>query len=154
MQQSTGVTSQKKATQPVEAPSASTATQPVKAPGALITTQLVESPSVTTGMQPTGQDTAFAADKPEVQPPDITGQSAPVMKNRATSLTGTGTDDRQFSDNASLAYIDEEGEVSDLESAGPDREELVDVDQELSAELTYRETVCGVTSFMGWSLVP
>ena len=29
-----------------------------------------------------------------------------------------------------------------------------DVDQELSAEQTYRETICGVRSFMGWNQVP
>ena len=44
--------------------------------------------------------------------------------------------------------------VSDLESAGPDREELVDVDQELSAEQTYKETICGVRLFMGLHQVP
>ena len=51
--------------------------------------------------------------------------------------------------------MDEEGEVSDQESAGPDDEELLqDVDQELSEKQTYRETIWGVRSFMGWKQVP
>ena len=58
----------------------------------------------------------------------------------------------QFSDHAS-SYADE-SEVSDLQSSGPDREELLDVDQELSAEQTYRETVHGVRSIMGWNGIP
>ena len=40
------------------------------------------------------------------------------------------------------------------QSTGPDQEELLDVDQELSAEQTYRETLCGVRSFIGWNQVP
>ena len=44
-----------------------------------------------------------------------------------------------FSDHAS-SNVDEEGKVSDLESASPDCEELLDVDQ------TYRETIHSVRS--------
>ena len=82
-----------------------------------------------------------------------------MLKKRATSLTGSGvpveepaSDAEQFSDQAS-SYADE-GEVSDLESTGPDREELLDVDQELSAEQMYRETLRGVRSFMDWMDIP
>ena len=42
----------------------------------------------------------------------------------------------------------------DAQSTGPDCEELLDVDQELSAEKTYRETIRSVRSFMGWNQVP
>ena len=41
-----------------------------------------------------------------------------------------------------------------MDRSSPDREELLDVDQELSAEQMYRETMCGVRSFMGWTQVP
>ena len=58
------------------------------------------------------------------------------------------SDVEQFSDHAS-SHIQEEGEVSDLESVGPNCEELVHVDQELSSEQTHRETLPGVSSFMG-----
>ena len=44
------------ATQPVEGPGALIATQPVEAPGAFITTQPVEAPGATTVMHPTDQD--------------------------------------------------------------------------------------------------
>ena len=43
---------------------------------------------------------------------------------------------------------------SDAQFTGPDREEILDVDQELSAEQTYRETIRDVRSFMGWNQVP
>ena len=41
-----------------------------------------------------------------------------------------------------------------MESTGPDREELLDVDQELTAEQTYRETLRGVRSFMALNDIP
>ena len=43
---------------------------------------------------------------------------------------------------------------SDAQSTGPDHEELLDVDQELGAEQTYRETIRGVRSFTGWNQFP
>ena len=71
------------------------------------------------------------------------------------SLSGSGVpaeelaaEFEQFSD-----HVDE-SEVSDLESTSPDQEELLDVDQELSAEQTYRETMHGVRSFMAWNDIP
>ena len=67
VQQTAGVTGQKKATKPVEAASASTFTQPVEVPGILIATQPVEAPGAATEMKPTSQDTTQAADRPEVQ---------------------------------------------------------------------------------------
>ena len=58
----------------------------------------------------------------------------------------------QFSDRAfSLA---DDAEVSDLESTVPDRKELLEVDQELTPEQTYRETLRGVRSFMAWNDIP
>ena len=47
-----------------------------------------------------------------------------------------------------------EGEVSDLKSTSPDQEEMLDVDQDLSAEQTYRETMRGVRSFIAWADIP
>ena len=41
-----------------------------------------------------------------------------------------------------------------MESTGPDRGELLDVDQEVSAQQTYRETLSGMGLFMGWKQVP
>ena len=42
--------------------------------------------------------------------------------------------------------LDEEDELSDVQSTGPDHEELIDVDQELSAEQTHGESLHGVKS--------
>ena len=42
----------------------------------------------------------------------------------------------------------------DEQSTAPGHDNLLDVDQELSAEQTYRETLRGVRSFMGWNQVP
>ena len=77
------------------------------------------------------------------------------------SLTGTNalsdepdSDGEHFSDHASPTCMVEEGEVSDLESASPDCEELLDVDQGISAKQTYRGTIHGVRLFMGWNQVP
>ena len=41
-----------------------------------------------------------------------------------------------------------------MESTSPDQEELLEVDQELSAEQSYRETLRGVRSFMAWNEIP
>ena len=44
--------------------------------------------------------------------------------------------------------------MSDLDSAGQDQEELLEGDQELSAEQSYRETLRGVRFFMAWNDIP
>ena len=51
---------------------------------------------------------------------------------------------------SSTQPMEEEGELSDQESTKPKQ----DLDQEVSEELTYRETVIGVRSFIGWKQVP
>ena len=144
----------------------------------LLATQPVEVPGATSEMQPTGQDTSlpFTADRPEVQPPGAasqiftsgrpevqppgpTGQLATFVKKRATSVTSSRvpaeepvSDGEQLSDRAS-SFADE-GEVSDLESSSRYREELLDVDEELSAQQNYRETMHRVRSFMAWNNIP
>ena len=190
VQQSTGFTGQKqsssaasqrevkKATQPVEAPSALTATRPTEAPGAVVATQPVEAPGASSEIQPTGQDSSVSFDvdrpemqppgpasqifysgRPEVQPPGPAAQPATVVKKSATFPTGSGVpveelaaEAEQLSDRASSNA--DEGEVSDLVSSGPDWEELLDVDKEVSAEQTYRETMRSVRSFMAWNDIP
>ena len=52
----------------------------------------------------------------------------------APVIDTTGQDSDQFRDQASS--LADEGEVSEVESTGPDCEELLDVDQELTAEQT------------------
>ena len=106
-------------------------------------------------MLPTGQESSLPAEvyRPEVQPSGPTAQPATFFKQSAMSLSGSvapveepAVESEQFSDRASSCA--DEGVVSDLESTGPDHEELLDVDQELTAVQTYREMLRGVRSFM------
>ena len=89
---------------------------------------------------------------------DPTGHSA-TAKKRSSTITGPtvpveepASEAGNISDRTSS--ITDEGEVSDLESTGPDQDELLDGDQELSAEQSYRETLHGVRSFMAWNEIP
>ena len=75
----------------------------------------------------------------------LTGATAPTEE--------PVSDEDHLSDHLSHS-IEVEGELSEVQSTGPDCEELLDVDQELSAEQTYREMIRGVRSFMGWNQVP
>ena len=86
---------------------------------------------------------ASVSGRPEVQPPGPTTADQPE---------DFASEDDQFSDQPDLSL--DEGELSEVLSVGPDREEPIETDQELSAEQTYRETLRGVRSFMGWEQVP
>ena len=125
----TGVTGKKK-----------TATQPVEAPGVKkLATQPVEASGAGTEIPPTDQTAVSSAGasvsgRPKVQPPGPTTADQPE---------DFASEDDQFSDQPDLS-LDEEGELSEVLSVGPDREELIETDQELSAEQTYRETLRGV----------
>ena len=61
------------------------ATHSFEAPGALIVTQPVEAPSVTSVMQPTGQDVILhiAADRPELQPLGPASHTYPCASGRS-----------------------------------------------------------------------
>ena len=90
----------------------------------------------------------------EVQPPDPTGLPSFPPKRRSSVSIGATVSVEELvpaggyvSDRAS-SQVDE-GEISDLESTSPDQEELLDVDQELSAEQNYRETLWGVGVIYG-----
>ena len=131
------------------------ATQPVEAPGVKkIATQPAEAPGAGAEIHPTSQAVvppagALPSGRPEVQPPGPTRQPSTA----SDQPEDFASDDDQFSDNPDLS-LDEEGELSEALSQGPDHEELTDPDQELSSEQTYRETLRGVRSFMGWDQVP
>ena len=138
-------------------------------------TQPVEAPGGTSGILFFGQDSSlplvldrpkvqppgpasqmFSSGRPEVQPPGPTVQPATVVKRFATYLCGSGVpaeelaaDVEQLVD-CDSSYADE-GEVSNLESPSLNQEQLLHVDQELSAEQTYRETVHIVRPFMAWN---
>ena len=143
--QSTGQKKGKKATQPVEAPGALPGSQQMDVSGDVSATQPVEAPGADTDSLPTDLDAPLPASvhstgsRPDLQFPvpankdsvTITGPTVPVEE--PTPETG------HSSDHSSSAA--DEGEVSDLDSTGQDQEELLEGDQELSAEQSYRETL-------------
>ena len=117
---------QQTATQPVETAGAETATQPVQAPGA--------GPNV---LPSSTGDAALSIDQ------TLTGGTV------VQSTSGSESEDDQHSEAGFLL----EGNFRD---GSPDRELIRDVsaDQKLSEEASYRETIRGVRSFMGWHKVP
>ena len=136
------------ATQPVEVPGAMLATQPVEAPGAahvLLTEQTSNLPA--------------AVHRPEVQPPGPAAQPVTSLSQQSSSLTGTTVPPEEpeiLTDHLSdrPSSLADEGELSDLGSTGQEHEDLSEVDQELTAEQNYRETLRGVRSFMAWNDIP
>ena len=117
---------QQNATQPVEAPGVGTTTQPVEAPGA--------GPEVL----PSGTgDAALSADQ------TLTGPRA------AQCTSGSESEDEQHSETGSLL----EGNHRNG-SPARDLTRNESTDQELSEEVSYRETIRGVRSFIGWYKVP
>ena len=125
------------ATQPVEDPSTRvesaanmTATQPVEAPGAR--TDVFAQP---TG---TGSEDVGAVNL------SLTG------KRTVAATTGVcDTEDELDSERESLAVVSDREVLSDRDPA-KDHE----LDQELSEEANYRETMRGVSFFMGWHQIP
>ena len=119
-------------------------------------TQPVEAPGADTDSLPTDLDAPLPASahrtssRPDLQFP------VPASKHSAT-ITGPTVpveepETGHSNDHSSTAA--DEGEVSDLDSTGQDQEELLEGDQELSAEQSYRETLRGVRSFMAWKDIP
>ena len=106
------------------------ATQPVEAAGVGMATQPVQAPGAGPDVLPSG-----------------TGDAAGGRVVQSTS--GCESEDEQPSEAGSLL----EGNFRD---GSPDRELTRDksADQELSEEASYRETIRGVRSFMGWHKVP
>ena len=124
------VTASKSATSPDEGPGASgvtqqNATQPVETPGAGTATQPVEAPSA----------------GPEVL---LTGTGSAALH---AEITGSDSEEELQSEPGSPV----DGNVWD---GSPDLTRDESADQEVSEESTYRETIRGVRSFMGWHQIP
>ena len=119
----------KSATHPVEGPGTDVkqqnATQPVEAPGARTATQPVEAPSAGHDVLPTG-----------------TGSAA-----LHAEFSGSDSEEELQSDPG----LPVDGNVRE---GSPDLSKNAAADQELSEESTYRETIRGMRSFMGWHQIP
>ena len=101
------------------------ATQPVEAPGAWTATQPVEAPGAGPDVLPTGTGSA------------------------ALHAEFTGSDSEEELQSEPGSPVD--GNVPD---GSPDLTRNKSADQELSEESTYRKTIRGVRSFMGWRQIP
>ena len=94
------------------------------------------------------------------RPSDLSGTGSPVVYQvtskstsapaRAHSDSSMDTDtDSDLSDRPPVDLFVEEGELSD-----PDQDPSTDPDQTLSEDQTYRETLRGIRSYMGWNQIP
>ena len=114
------------------------ATQPVKALGAGTTTQPVQAPGADPDVLPSGTgDAAFSVDQTLTGPRTV------------QSTSGSESEDEQHSQTGSLW----EGNYRDV-SLARELTRYESTDQEISEEASYRETMRGVRSFMGWHKVP
>ena len=148
---STGQKKGKKATQPVEAPGALPGSQ-LMSQEVVSATQPVEAPGADTENLPADQQSTLSATtgvRPELHSP------VPAMKSSATSTGPTVSveepEAEALSDRSSHSL--DEGELSDRESV-QEQEDLIQSDQELFAEQSYWETLCGVRSFIAWNDIP
>ena len=160
-EQSTGTTGEQQPSGAASSSDMDKATRPVEVPGAVLATRLVEAPGAAPMIHLSGQPPVLpaAVDRPEVQPPGPAVQPATSLTQPSSSLPGATVpveEPAMLSDhlNDRASSLADEGEVSDLGSTGPDHEELSEVDQELTAEQTYRETLRGERSFMAWNDIP
>ena len=93
------------------------------------------------------------SDRPHTDRPSsagLTGSESPtLLKSSGKDSISSGESDAEssFSDTPPLELFVEEGELSD-------EHELTEQDLPTSEEQTYRETMRGIRSFMGWSHVP
>ena len=150
------------ATQPVEAPSTMresaatmTATQPVEVPGTgRLATQPVEAAGARTATQPV----EASGDRTDVHPqPTHTGSGDGSAVDRShisgrTVAHNTGVSDIKDELCSELKSPDVASDQEVLSDRDPTKDD--ELDQELSEEAKYRETMKGVRSFMGWHQIP
>ena len=114
------------------------ATQPVESPGVRTATQLVEAPDA----------------GPEVL---VTGTGNAALHAEQTSTSGKTVDITGGSDSDGDLQSELGSPVDDnFRDSSPDRDFTRDesADQELSEKASYRETIRGMRSFMGWHHIP
>ena len=127
-QQSTSQKKGKKATQPVEAPSALPGSQQMELSGDVLAIRPIEAPSA-------DQDASLPANLHRPGSRSYLQFPVPASKHSVTSTGPTvpveepTPETGNLSDHSSSAA--DEGEVSDLDSTGQDQEELLEGDQEL-----------------------
>ena len=118
------------ATQPLQAPGAETATQPLQAPGAGTATQRPQAPSAGPEVLPTSNDTT----------------------QLDQSLPGVRTDEFASESDSEAEMDREPASPASANAQGELHEDSID--QDLSEEANYKQTIRGVRSFMGWHQIP
>ena len=150
-QKSTGQKKVKKTSQPSEVSGVLLGSQLVS-PDVVSATQPVEAPGTDTENLPTDQEPIFSSTtgvKPQLHSPVPPITPADISTGPPVSVEEP--DQEASSDRSS--HSPDEGELSDRESI-QGQEGLIEGDQELSAEQSYRETLRGVRSFMAWNDIP
>ena len=118
------------ATQPLQAPGAELATQPLQAPGAGMATQPPQAPGTGPEVLPTGiESTQLNKPLPGVRSDEFAGES--------------DSEAEVYGDPASPATVHVQGGLPEDAT-----------DQDLSEDASYRETIRGFRSFMGWHQIP
>ena len=147
----TGHKKTKKASQPPEVSGALPGGQLVS-PEDVSATQPVEAPGTDTETPPADQEPVFSPTTGET--PLMHSPVLPVIPGAIpTGPTVSVEEPEQDVDSDRSSHLPDEGELSDRESV-QGQEELIEGDQELSAEQSYRETLRGVRSFMAWNDIP
>ena len=148
---STGHKKTKKASQATEVSGVLPSGQLVN-PEDVSATQPVEAPGTDTETLPADQEPVFSPttrENPQLLPPVL-----PVTPGAIpTGPTVSVEEPEQEVDSDRSSHSPDEGELSDLKSIH-EQEEIMEGDQELSAEQSYWETLRGIRSFMAWNDVP
>ena len=102
----------------------------------------------TTGRVSTDQPDPAGTDSPISQ--RVPSRSSSVQVRRHSTSSMDTQSDSDLSDRPPVELFVEEGELSDQDPEAPS----ADPDLTLSEEQTYRETMSGIRSFMGWGHIP
>ena len=145
---STGQKKAKKTSQPPEVSGVLPGSQ-LMSPDEVSATQPVEAPGTDTENLPADQEPTFSTttgEKPQLHSPVLPFTPGAISTGPTVSVEEP--EQEVASDQSSQSP--DEGELSDRESM-QGQEELIEGDQDLSAEKSYRETLRGVRSFMAWT---
>ena len=116
-------------------------TDPFIKPASQPTDHAVDSPATDSSHHKSGSKASFSVHRQLSTAFDV---------SRKESLSSSDSDSNSLSsDRPPLDILPEEGELSDDQEAN-----LSDQEQSLSEEQSYRETMRGIRSFMGWNHIP
>ena len=89
------------------------------------------------------------SDRPKSAPATDSGSPTLCRQRRDSSSSGSSASGTDYSDQPPVDLYAEEGELSEDQECA-----TTEPDQAISEEQTYRETMSGIRSYMGWSNIP